>query len=70
MDSPTQYRWGVDYALPLSDHADYDELLEAAERVGAEQIYCMHGPREFVEHLQRAGFNAMPVFGSYQRRMF
>jgi Cft2 family RNA processing exonuclease len=70
MDSPTQYRWGVDHALPLSDHADYDELLQAAEQVGAEQIYCMHGPREFVEHLQRAGYNAMPVFGSYQRRMF
>ena len=32
VDSSTKYRWGVDHALPLSDHADFDELLEAAER--------------------------------------
>jgi putative mRNA 3-end processing factor len=70
IDSSTKYRWGVDHALPLSDHADYDELLEAVERVGAAQIYCMHGPQEFVGHLQAAGFNALPVSGSYQKRMF
>jgi putative mRNA 3-end processing factor len=70
IDPSTKYRWGVDYALPLSDHADFDELMEAAERVGADQIYCMHGPSEFVGHLQAAGFNAQPVQGSYQRRMF
>jgi len=70
LDSPTKYRWGVDHALPLSDHADFDELLEAAERVGADEIYCLHGPPEFVGHLQAAGFNARPVAGSYQRRMF
>jgi hypothetical protein len=70
IDSSTKYRWGVDHALPLSDHADYDELLEAVERVGAAEIYCMHGPQEFVGHLQAAGFNALPVSGSYQKRMF
>jgi putative mRNA 3-end processing factor len=70
LDSPTKYRWGVDHALPLSDHADFDELLEAAQIVGADEIYCTHGPREFVGHLQSAGFNAFPVTGSYQKRMF
>lgn len=70
VDPATKYRWGVDYALPLSDHADFDELFEAVERVGASEIYCMHGPAEFVGHLQAAGFNALPVAGSYQKRMF
>jgi hypothetical protein len=56
--------------LPLSDHADFDELLEAARRVGADEIYCTHGPSEFVGHLRAAGFNARPVNGSYQQRMF
>jgi Cft2 family RNA processing exonuclease len=70
VDPSTKYRWGVDHALPLSDHADYDELLEAARLVGASEIYCTHGPREFVGHLQAAGFNALPVSGSYQKRMF
>jgi putative mRNA 3-end processing factor len=70
VDSSTKYRWGVEHALPLSDHADFDELFAAAEQVGAEEIYCVHGPREFVGHLRAAGFNARPVAGSYQTRLF
>lgn len=70
IDPGTRYRWGVDHALPLSDHADFDELLEAATIVGASEIFCVHGPREFVDHLQTAGFNARPIHGSYQTRMF
>lgn len=70
MDSATKFRQKVDHALPLSDHADFAQLLETAERVGAKSIYCTHGPREFVEHLRAEGFNAFPVTGSYQTRMF
>jgi hypothetical protein len=70
MDASTKWRWGVDHALPLSDHADFDELFEAAQRIGAREIYCTHGPREFVGYLRAAGFNAHPVSGSYQARMF
>jgi putative mRNA 3-end processing factor len=70
IDAGTKYRWGVDHALPLTDHADFDELLQTAEIVGAREIYCVHGPREFVGHLCAAGFNARPVHGSFQTRMF
>ena len=70
IDESTKYRQKVDHALPLSDHADFQQLLETAERVGAGAIYCTHGPREFVEHLRTEGFNAFPVTGSYQTRMF
>lgn len=70
MDSGTKYRQQVDHALPLSDHADFDQLLETVERVEPESIYCTHGPSEFVGHLRAAGFNAFPVTGSYQTRMF
>lgn len=70
IDSSTKYRQKVDHALPLSDHADFDQLLETAQRVNADAIYCTHGPREFVEHLRSEGFNAFPVTGSYQTRMF
>jgi Cft2 family RNA processing exonuclease len=54
-------RLGVDHAIPLSDHADYDELFAAVERVGAREIYCTHGPDCFVERLRNAGFNAFPL---------
>jgi Cft2 family RNA processing exonuclease len=70
MDPGIKYQYRVDYALPLSDHADFDELLETAERVGATEIYCTHGPTEFVGHLRAAGFNAHPITGRFQMRMF
>ncbi|HCK41299.1 MAG: hypothetical protein CMJ72_07885 [Planctomycetaceae bacterium] len=70
MDSSTKYRQKVDYALPLSDHADFNQLIETVERVGPQAIYCTHGPREFVEHLRVRGFNAFPITGCYQTRMF
>jgi Cft2 family RNA processing exonuclease len=65
-----KYQLGVDYGLPLSDHADFDELVETARRVGASEIYCVHGPRIFVDHLRARGFDARPVHGSYQTHMF
>jgi len=56
-------RLRVDHAIGLSDHADYDELFAAVERVGAREIYCTHGPDSFVERLREAGFNAFPLAG-------
>ncbi len=70
IDPAAKYRYGVDHALPLSDHADYHQLMETAQRVGAKKIYCTHGPLEFVDHLREAGFNAFPVTGSVQTRLF
>lgn len=70
MHPATRFRQGVDVALPLSDHADFDELLETARRVEPKRIYCTHGPREFVEHLQAAGFDAQPLAPEAQRRLF
>ena len=69
-DTSTRYRLGVDHALPLSDHADYDQLIEAVRRVAPREIYCTHGPPEFVEHLCDLGFNAYPLQPPRQRRLF
>ena len=57
----TKHRLGVDHAIPLSDHADYDELFEAVERVNPRVIYCTHGPASFVDRLREAGLNAYPL---------
>jgi hypothetical protein len=61
MHENTRGRLGVDHAVPLSDHADYDELFEAVERVSAGVIYCTHGPASFVDCLRAEGFNAHPL---------
>ena len=50
-----QYRYGVDHALPLSDHADFDELLELIERVHPKKISTHHGYQEFADTLQTTG---------------
>jgi len=57
----TRARLGVDHAIPLSDHADYDELFEAVERVQPNRIYCTHGPVSFVNCLRAKGHNAFPL---------
>lgn len=70
MDSTTKYRMGVDHALPLSDHADFEQLIEAVRRVAPQEIYCTHGPEEFVGHLCDLGFNAHSLDPPAQRRLF
>jgi Cft2 family RNA processing exonuclease len=69
-DANAKYRLGVDHALPLSDHADYDQLVETVRRVAPREIYCTHGPHEFVDHLCDLGFNAYPLHPPAQRRLF
>jgi Cft2 family RNA processing exonuclease len=69
-DENAKYRLGVDHALPLSDHADYDQLIETVERVAPREIFCTHGPAEFADHLCELGFNAYPLHPPAQRRLF
>jgi Cft2 family RNA processing exonuclease len=61
MHAQTRFRLGVDHAIPLSDHADYDELFQAVERVSPRVVYCTHGPVSFVDHLRAAGHHALPL---------
>lgn len=58
LDGGLRRRYGYDHAVPLSDHADFGELIEAVERVDAKEIYCTHGPESFVDELRQRGFNA------------
>jgi Cft2 family RNA processing exonuclease len=69
-DGWARYRLGVDHALPLSDHADYDQLIETVRRVKPREVFCTHGPAEFAEHLCELGFNAYPLHPAAQRRLF
>jgi Cft2 family RNA processing exonuclease len=70
MESAARFRLGVDYAIPLSDHAGYDELLECIERVNPREILCTHGPEQFVDRLQALGHNARLLKPEGQLRLF
>ena len=59
LDPGAKYRFGVDAAFPLSDHADYPELLRAVDTVGPRRVHAVHGfVREFAADLRRRGRDA------------
>lgn len=52
----------ADYSITMSDHCDFNELVEMVKQSGAEQIYTIHGfVDEFAQHLRQMGFNAQPL---------
>ncbi len=60
MDSSCRYRSGTDTAFPLSDHADYDGLLELVKRVQPKRVFTVHGfTREFAQTLRAQGVDAI-----------
>ena len=70
VDQGAKYRFRVDHAIPLTDHAGYDELFEAIDRVAPRVIYCTHGPESFVHRLLEAGLDAHLLGRPTQKRLF
>ncbi len=58
LDAGAIYRYGVDAAFPLSDHADFDALLRYIELAQPKKVLLNHGWREFAHHLRRRGIDA------------
>jgi putative mRNA 3-end processing factor len=53
---------GVELPLILSDHADWDELIETIERVGAGEVWVTHGREEaLVRWCETKGIRARPL---------
>jgi len=70
VDASARWRWKVDHAVPLSDHADYDDLLRAVELVQPSRVYCIHGPASFADRLAELGHDARLPGRSTQRWLF
>ncbi|MFN2622682.1 MAG: ATP-dependent DNA ligase [Chthoniobacterales bacterium] len=59
VDPNAIYRYQVDAAFPLSDHADYTDLLRYVELVGPERVLTLHGfAAEFARDLRERGIEA------------
>ncbi len=65
-----KYRYAVDEAIPLSDHADFYGLVEYVRRARPRKIYTTHGPVEFATHLRKLGFDAEPLQKTRQLSFF
>ena len=59
VDPNAIYRYQVDAAFPLSDHADYTDLLRYVELVKPERVLTLHGfAAEFARDLRDRGIEA------------
>lgn len=62
----------IDKGFVLSDHADFDDILNYIEEADPKQIFCIHGDEERLsKELRKRGRKAMPYsyFDSSQRRL-
>ena len=59
VDPQAVYRYQVDVAFPLSDHADYDDLLRYVELVQPRRVLTLHGfAAAFASDLRARGLEA------------
>src|SRR2546425_2197473 len=59
VDPNAIYRYGVDAAFPLSDHADYDDLIRYVGLVRPRRVFTLHGfAAEFARDLRARGVEA------------
>jgi Cft2 family RNA processing exonuclease len=65
-----EYRYGVDHVLPISDHCDFDELLELVERVRPKKVLTLHGFANFPDILRARGIDAELAKPDPQLRLF
>jgi Cft2 family RNA processing exonuclease len=70
VDRAARWRYGVDAAFPLSDHADYADLVEYVRRVNPTRVYTVFGfAAEFAADLRTRGYDAQPLKGAMQLRL-
>ena len=59
----------ADVRIPMSDHADFDELLAHVEKVAPETVVTMHGyAGDFARILSNRGVRAVPLAEAAERR--
>jgi DNA ligase 1 len=62
LDAGAIYRYQCDAAFPLSDHADFTDLLRFVELVQPKRVLTLHGfAREFAQTLRERGVEAWAI---------
>ena len=62
VDSNCRFRYQCDAAFPLSDHADFTDLIEMVKLVQPKKIYTLHGfATDFAQTLRDLGYDAQAL---------
>ncbi|MDZ7730344.1 MAG: mRNA cleavage and polyadenylation specificity factor-like protein [Natrialbaceae archaeon] len=69
VDDSYRYRTGCDVTFPLTDHCDYDELLETVQTIDPDRVYTHHGSAaSFADDLATAyDYDAQPLLRGQRR---
>jgi Cft2 family RNA processing exonuclease len=59
MDRNAKWRLGVDEVIPLSDHADWPDLLRYVEEASPRRVYTVHGFPDLAGYLRARGLDAL-----------
>lgn len=66
-----EYKKGFDYTFPLSNHADYNDLISYVEESKPKLVLTDHGfSSEFARKLNKLGFNARSIDQYKQQAIF
>ncbi len=67
MDPSAVYRYQCDAAFPLSDHADFADLLRFVDAVKPRKVLTLHGfATDFAHVLRERGIDALAIDGNNQ----
>jgi DNA ligase-1 len=70
VDPNAVYRYQVDAAFPLSDHADYNDLIRYVDLVQPKRVFTLHGfAAEFARDLRDRGVEAWALTGENQMEL-
>ena len=70
VDGYAKSRYHLEEIFPLSDHADYNELLGLVERVKPSRVLTLHGfASEFAQDLRSRGLEACSLTGGNQMEL-
>jgi putative mRNA 3-end processing factor len=61
---------GLDYAIPISDHCDFNELLDIVRYCNPDKVYTIHGFADyFAMTLRSMGYEAKALLGKDNRKV-
>lgn len=62
VDPNCRFRYQAHAAFPLSDHADFSDLIEFVKKVGPRKVYTLHGfAADFAQTLRDQGYDAQAL---------